>query len=98
VLGVSLDEMEVEKFRSWIAARDIDWPQVLDKQHGASQLASAYSVGPVPFHVVIDREGTIVAAGVDVREIERVVIEELHDQGAGARLQPERLSADVAGR
>lgn len=98
VLGVSLDEMDVEKFRSWIAARDIDWPQILDKQQGASQLASAYGVGPVPFHVVIDREGNIVAAGVEVREIERVVIDELRDQGAGARLQPERLSADAADR
>lgn len=98
VLGISLDEMEVEKFHSWIAARDIDWPQVLDKQHGASQLASAYGVGSVPFHVVIDREGKIAAAGVDVREIERVVIDQLHEQGAGIRVKPEWLSAGVADR
>ncbi|MBV8327282.1 MAG: TlpA family protein disulfide reductase [Chryseobacterium sp.] len=70
ILGVSLDRNK----ESWQKAIDrfaISWIQISDLKFWKSPVAKAYEVDELPFNVIIDGQGTIIAKnlhGTDLRE------------------------------
>lgn len=72
ILGVSLDQ---DKAR-WVDAikhDGITWPQVSDLKFWDCAAAKAYAVGAIPYTVLIDKEGKILAKGLRGHELEVAV-------------------------
>ncbi|MBD3235646.1 MAG: redoxin domain-containing protein [Candidatus Eisenbacteria bacterium] len=70
ILGISLDRADslpLERFRAWLAEHEMDWPQIYSGEGWQSELAERYKVPAIPFPVLIDRSGEVVAAGVGAR-------------------------------
>lgn len=60
ILGVSLDKDKAK----WVKAIETDqltWPQISDLGGWQSQAASAYGVRSIPFTVLVDKEGKVMA-------------------------------------
>lgn len=60
ILGISLDKSK-ENWKNGIERLKIDWPQVSDLKFWRSVVAADYAIEGLPFNVIIDKEGTIVA-------------------------------------
>ena len=63
IMGISLDENS----DAWqLAVKDLkmEWPQMSDLQGWNSQAATTYNVVSIPFTVVVDSLGTIIAKGL----------------------------------
>jgi peroxiredoxin len=63
ILGVSLDDDK----KAWLQAikeDHLDWPQMSDLQQTAGVAASTYQFDGIPFNVLIDPQGKIIAAGL----------------------------------
>jgi thiol-disulfide isomerase/thioredoxin len=76
LVGVSLDssdELAPDALREWIAAQDLPGVQVYDGLGWDSQLARALGVTEIPFTVVLDPEGQVVAVNRRGKELESVV-------------------------
>ena len=72
ILGVSLDGDR----RSWMDAIHKDglyWTQVSDLKRWQCAAAQQYRVQGIPFTVLIDRDGTIVAKGLRGNELRQKV-------------------------
>ena len=70
ILGISLDSRDrlpLEEFRAWLAEREMTWPQIYTGDGWQTQVAERYKVPAIPFPVLIDRQGTVIAAGVGAR-------------------------------
>jgi len=59
VLSVSLDE-DLEQARSFIAARQMDWPQALLGERDNPFARQQLGISSVPIYFVIDPEGNLV--------------------------------------
>ncbi|MGE8432496.1 TlpA family protein disulfide reductase [Chryseobacterium joostei] len=69
ILGVSLDKNK----DSWKKAIDrfkINWLQISDLKFWKSPVAKSYEVDELPFNVIIDGEGTIIAKNLHGKELE----------------------------
>ena len=69
ILGVSLDD----KKDKWLAAIEKDglpWSHVSDLQGWNSEAAKMYGVDAIPFTVLIDKEGKIIAKGLRGKDLE----------------------------
>ncbi|WP_223607839.1 TlpA disulfide reductase family protein [Chryseobacterium sp. OSA05B] len=69
ILGVSLDKNK----ESWQKAIDrfvINWIQVSDLKFWKSPVAKAYNIEELPFNVIIDGEGKIIAKNLHGKELE----------------------------
>lgn len=69
ILGVSLDRSK----ESWQKAIDrfgISWPQVSDLKFWKSPVAKAYEIQELPFNVIIDGQGKIIAQNLHGKELE----------------------------
>ena len=74
VLGVSLDQNR----DAWLKAIEADkltWHHVSDLKYWQSAAAQLYGVGSIPFTVLLDRDGKIVAKNLRGEELERKVKE-----------------------
>lgn len=60
IYGVSLDK-EKDKWLAAIAKDGITWPQVSDLRYWESSVVPLYSIEGIPFTVLVDREGNILA-------------------------------------
>ncbi len=60
ILGVSVDS-KGDRWRNSIVKYDMTWPQVSDLKGWGSASAAAYNVTFIPFNVLIDEEGKIIA-------------------------------------
>lgn len=72
ILGVSLDKNK----ESWQKAIDrftINWIQISDLKFWKSPVAKLYEVDELPFNVIIDGEGTILAKNLHGKELEEFI-------------------------
>lgn len=72
ILGVSLDKNK----ESWQKAIDrfgINWIQVSDLKFWKSPVAKAYNIEELPFNVIIDGEGKIMAKNLHGKELEEFI-------------------------
>ncbi len=73
VVGISLDMLDRASFAAWIGKNGVTWPQVLDGKGFDGELATRLGVQEhgVPFTILLDREGHVVAAGLRGPELLR---------------------------
>lgn len=78
ILGVSLDK-DAESWKKAIADDQLEWEHVSDLKGWNSELSAPYSVRAIPFTVLIDENGTIIAKNLRGRALEEKVAEILGD-------------------
>ena len=69
IFGVSLDQ-DKNKWVEAIASDQMTWPQVSDLQGWQSSAARLYNVQAIPYTVLVDREGIILAKNLRGPELE----------------------------
>lgn len=69
ILGVSLDKNK-ESWQKAINRFNINWIQISDLKFWKSPVAKAYEIDELPFNVIIDGEGTIIAKNLHEKELE----------------------------
>ncbi len=74
IYGVSLDK-DRDKWIEAIAKDGLTWPQVSDLKFWQSEAAQAYAVQSIPFTVLIDKEGKIIATNLRGSELEKKLAE-----------------------
>lgn len=70
IFGVSLDKDK----ESWVQAikqDGITWPQVSDLKFWNSEVVGIFNVEAIPYTILIDKDGKIVAKGLRVEEVEK---------------------------
>jgi peroxiredoxin len=77
IFGVSLDQ-DKGRWVEAIAADHITWPQVSDLKHWQSAAAKLYNVQSIPYTVLLDREGKIVAKNLRGKDLEKKLAEVLN--------------------
>lgn len=80
IVGVSLDRSR-ENWVKAIARLRITWPQVSDLKFWRSPVAKAYRIEELPFNVVIDGQGKIVAKNLHGKELEAFIRRHLNTEG-----------------
>lgn len=70
IFGVSLDKTK-EAWTKGIADDKLIWTHVSDLKFWQSEAAKAYNVTAVPYTVLLDREGKIIAKGLRGQELEK---------------------------
>jgi thiol-disulfide isomerase/thioredoxin len=63
ILGVSLDENK-EKWLQAVAKDGLDWQQVCDLKGWGNEAGKLYGVTSIPFNLLLDKEGKIIAKGL----------------------------------
>jgi thiol-disulfide isomerase/thioredoxin len=76
IFGVSLDQ-DKNRWVEAIASDKITWPQVSDLKNWQSDAARAYNVQSIPYTVLLDREGRILAKNLRGEELDRKLAEVL---------------------
>ena len=74
VVGVNLDledELAPEALREWIAREKVPGSQVHDGLGWESEIVKAFGVREIPFNVVVDRDGSVVAVNERGRRLAR---------------------------
>ena len=74
IYGVSLDK-ERDAWLQAIAEEKLTWPQVSDLKFWQSEAAQIYAVQSIPFTVLIDKEGIIIATDLRGPELEKKIAE-----------------------
>ncbi|MEE4178531.1 MAG: TlpA disulfide reductase family protein [Bacteroides sp.] len=74
IYGVSLDR-DREQWIQGIKDDKINWIQVSDLRFWNSPVVSLYNVEAIPFSILVDREGNIMAKGLSVKELEDFLAE-----------------------
>lgn len=72
IYGVSLDK-DKDKWVEAIKQDGITWPQVSDLQYWNSSVVPLYSIEGIPFTVLLDKEGKIIAKNLRGAELEKVL-------------------------
>jgi len=85
ILGVSLDnadDLDEAGFTAWCEKEGMVWQQIYDGKGWESELAVHFGVKSIPFALLLDRDGKVVAAGDEVRgEVLAEKVGELIGQG-----------------
>ena len=76
IYGVSLDQ-DKEKWMEAITKDGINWPQVSDLKYWDNVAAKIYNVQGIPYTVLIDKEGKIIAKNLRGQELEKKIAEVL---------------------
>jgi len=74
IVGVSFDKDKTE----WVKAIEADaltWPQMSDLKFWQSEGAKLYSVNSIPYTVLLNKDGTILAKGLQINELEKKLAE-----------------------
>ena len=74
IVGISLDKDKAEWTKA-IAADELAWPHMSDLKYWQSEGAKLYSVYSIPHTVLLDRDGTILAKGLQPDELEEKLAE-----------------------
>ncbi|MBK7818233.1 MAG: TlpA family protein disulfide reductase [Sphingobacteriaceae bacterium] len=72
IYGVSLDQTK-DKWVEAIQQDGITWPQVSDLKYWECAAARLYNVQGIPFAVLIDKEGKILAKNLRGEELEKAI-------------------------
>jgi thiol-disulfide isomerase/thioredoxin len=70
ILGISLDkesDKDQAAFLAWCEENGLPWPQVYDGKYWESRLAGEFGVRAIPFALLVDEDGDVVAADDDLR-------------------------------
>jgi len=68
IVGVSVDDgakTDEAALRTWAQQQGMTWPLVYDKQFWNSPIVKACGVSGIPFPILVDEQGRVVAAGQD---------------------------------
>jgi thiol-disulfide isomerase/thioredoxin len=68
IVGVSVDDgakTDEAALRTWAQQQGMTWPLVYDKQYWNSPIVKACGVSGIPFPILVDEQGRVVAAGQD---------------------------------
>lgn len=76
IYGVSLDQ-DKEKWMEAITKDGINWPQVSDLKYWDNVAARIYNVQGIPYTVLIDKDGKIIAKNLRGQELEKKIAEVL---------------------
>ena len=76
IYGVSLDQ-DKEKWMQAITKDGINWPQVSDLKYWDNVAARIYNVQGIPYTVLIDKDGKIIAKNLRGQELEKKIAEVL---------------------
>ncbi len=66
IVGVSVDDpakTDDATLRGWAQQQGMNWPMVYDKQYWNSPIVKACGVSGIPFPILVDEQGRVVAAG-----------------------------------
>lgn len=69
IVGVSLDQSG-EAWKSSIKQLNLTWPQMSDLKYWNSEGAKLYAIRSIPHVVLIDKDGTIIARGLNGEELQ----------------------------
>jgi peroxiredoxin len=72
IFGVSLDNKK-KSWQSIIKKYNIKWTQVSDMKFWASPVASAYDLQELPFNLLIDGKGVIIAKNLHGADLEKAI-------------------------
>lgn len=77
IFGVSLDK-EKDRWLEAIAKDGITWPQVSDLMQWGSEVVKLYNIQGIPYTVLLDKEGKIIAKNLRGDELEKKLNEVLN--------------------
>lgn len=77
IFGVSVDS-KGKKWKASIAKYEMPWPNVSNLKGWGSEAAASYNVTFIPFNVLIDEEGTIIAKNLHSKELQGKLAELLN--------------------
>ncbi|MFO7978435.1 MAG: TlpA disulfide reductase family protein [Bacteroidales bacterium] len=72
IYGISLDRTR-EQWIQGIAEDHVTWTQVSDLRFWSSPVVGLYNVEGIPYSVLVDQQGNIIAKGVGVDELEDIL-------------------------
>ncbi|MEM7245508.1 MAG: TlpA disulfide reductase family protein [Acidobacteriota bacterium] len=70
ILGISLDNeksKDLAAFQSWCSENGVSWPQVYDGKGWDAELAETFGVRSIPFPMLLDANGNVVATDGELR-------------------------------
>lgn len=73
IYGISLDRNR-EQWLQGIKEDKINWIQVSDLRFWSSPVVSLYNVDAIPYNVLLDTEGNILAKGISVAQLEEILV------------------------
>jgi peroxiredoxin len=76
IYGVSLDRTH-EQWTDAIEKDNITWHQVSDLRFMNSPVVTLYNISEIPYAVLIDREGNIIARDFSIDELEELIVANL---------------------
>lgn len=74
IYGISLDRNR-DQWMQGIKEDKINWTQVSDLRFWNSPVVSLYNVEAIPFNILVDREGRIMARGLNMQQLEEMLAE-----------------------
>jgi thiol-disulfide isomerase/thioredoxin len=74
IVGISLDKTN-EDWVNGIKNLNITWPQISDLKFWDSELAAVYGISSIPHLMLLDKDGKILARGLDVGEATKKIEE-----------------------
>ncbi|MCE3075646.1 TlpA family protein disulfide reductase [Chryseobacterium gwangjuense] len=72
IIGVSLDKSK-ENWKKIIDREGIIWPQISDLQFWKSPIAKAYGIQELPYNLVLDKSGKIIAINIHGEELKTFI-------------------------
>lgn len=74
IVGISLDKTN-EDWVKGIKNLNITWPQISDLKFWDSELAAVYGISSIPHLMLLDKDGKILARGIDANEATKKIEE-----------------------
>ncbi len=87
VISVSLDK-DVDKCKSFIKDRKMDWHHICDGKSSKAELAEKHGISAIPVAVIVDKAGKILTVDARGEEFSKTVAEAL-----GLKYDPEKADA-----
>ena len=69
IIGISLDKSK-ENWSKVVEKNKIEWMQISDLKFWKSPIAKAYFINELPYNLIIDKEGKVVAKNLHGEELE----------------------------
>lgn len=68
ILGISLDK-DANDWKKAIKLDKLKWPQLIDLKSMEGEISKTYAISAIPYNILIDSKGTIVAKNLSIAEI-----------------------------
>lgn len=78
IIGISLDEND-SQWKNAIKEMDMSWLQLSDLQGWDNSAAQMYGIQSIPFTIIVDKNGTIINAGLRGESLENFIYSYLND-------------------